>query len=238
MNGERYTFIKLTRSLVYSDSFMSEKMLKVWIWCLIRANHKQKPVPIKIGTGQKTVQVKRGDFIFGRWTASEELNMAGSTVTGIMKKLQEMGNIKIIPNNNYSVVTVCNYDLYQGTELYGSTADEQPPDTNKKEKKNNKDIYDNFLVIFKDITKKNIRVLNDKVKGQLNARIKEGFTLGDFQTAIENCNNDDFHKKNTKYLTPEFITRSDKLQMYLNVEPSKRLGDSKHKPLKSKSFFD
>ena len=138
MGGERYTFIKLTRSLVYSDSFMSEKMLKVWIWCLIKANYEAKNVPVKVGSGQRLVPVKRGQFIFGRWTASEELNMAGSTVTSIMKKLQQMGNISIAPDNQFSIVTVSKYDLYQGSELYGSTTNEQPTDTTKKEKKEKK----------------------------------------------------------------------------------------------------
>lgn len=59
--------------------------------------------------------------------------------------------------------------------------------------------------------------LNDKVKKQLNARIKEGYTSKDFEKAITNCKRDPYHRENgLKYLTPEFITRPDKLELYLN----------------------
>jgi len=75
-----------------------------------------------------------------------------------------------------------------------------------------------FLKLFNGITGKNFRG-SDKDKRQFNARSKEGFTIADFDNAITNCKNDEYHKKNTKYLTPEFITRADKLQAYLNVKP-------------------
>jgi len=113
-------------------------------------------------------------------------------------------------------------------------------DAYKKEKKeDNKKIYEDFLVIFNDTTKKKFRILDEKTRRQLNGRIKEGYTLGDFQAAIKNCVNDDYHKKNPKYLTPEFITRSDKLQKYLNVGDSTNSGDSKaYKPQITQTFFD
>ena len=240
MSLDRLTYIKLTRSLLRSEAFMSEKMLKVWVWCLIKANFEEKDVNIVVGRWKSKIKVKRGDFLFGRHKASEELNMKESTVYGIMKKLVEMENIKISVNNHYSVVTVCNYDLYQGFELYESTTNQQPTNTTNKEKNNNKQLYADFLVIFNETTNRKFRMLDGKTKGQLNARIREGFSIGDFQTAIKNCMNDDYHKKNPKYLTPEFITRLDKLQKYLNAES---LGDSlkkeaKPEAVKPKTFFD
>jgi hypothetical protein len=47
--------------------------------------------------------------------------------------------------------------------------------------------------------------------------MKEGYSLSDFETAIKNCKNDKYHIENPQYLTPEFITRADKLQKFLNV---------------------
>lgn len=77
--------------------------------------------------------------------------------------------------------------------------------------------YENFLDLFNKIKKSQYRG-SDKIKRQYSARIKEGFTLEDFEKAIKNCKKDKFHRENTKYLTPEFITRSDKLEMYLNKQ--------------------
>ena len=59
---------------------------------------------------------------------------------------------------------------------------------------------------------------DEKSKKQFNARKSEGFDLRKFGIAINNCFNDEFHKLNRKFLTPEFITRSDKLQKYF-IEP-------------------
>ena len=57
----------------------------------------------------------------------------------------------------------------------------------------------------------------DKVCRQFNARLKEGFTTEQMLDALKNAMQDDFHKGNGfKYLTPEFFTRSDKIDMFAN----------------------
>ncbi|OFY05714.1 MAG: hypothetical protein A2W93_14390 [Bacteroidetes bacterium GWF2_43_63] len=59
----------------------------------------------------------------------------------------------------------------------------------------------------------------NKVMAQFNARIKDGFTGADFEKAFENAVADEFHRKNNfKYLTPEFFTRPDILQKWLNAK--------------------
>lgn len=78
--------------------------------------------------------------------------------------------------------------------------------------------FDKLLLFFNTTTGKNIRVVNDKTKRQFNARLKEGYTKADIFNAIKNCHNDDYHKKNPKYLTLEFISRSDKLEKYSNYQ--------------------
>jgi uncharacterized phage protein (TIGR02220 family) len=76
-----------------------------------------------------------------------------------------------------------------------------------------------FVEVFNLITGKNCKPIK-KAKDQYLARKKDGFTIDDLEKAIINCNNDPYHKQNRKYLTPEFITRSDKLEMYLNANPA------------------
>ena len=143
-------FIALSRSLLDSEVFSSQKMLKIWIWCLLKANYKDNFVPLKIGRGEKTVKVERGQFLFGRFKAEDELFIDGSTIYKIMQKLEEIGNIKIESNNHYSVITICNYNTYQNISNYKvtaneqqtnskRTANEQPSNTTNKEKKEKKD---------------------------------------------------------------------------------------------------
>ena len=111
MNEKGY--ILLSRAILDSDVFASQKLLKIWIWCLCKANFKDRSIPLKIGRGETVVKVKRGQFIFGRFKAEEELFIDGSTIYKSIKKLEEHQMIKIESSNQYSVITICKYDTYQ-----------------------------------------------------------------------------------------------------------------------------
>jgi len=231
-------FILLSRTLLDSDVFASQKLLKIWIWCLLKANFKDKHVPLKIGKGETIVNVKRGSFLFGRFKAEEELFIDGSTVYKSIQKLKEMGMITINSNNQYSVITVCKYDEYQQTDNYKVTTKEQPKDNqvttkgqpsnttknyNNDNNDNNNIDFDLFLKWFNSTTGKNLRVVTKKAKANIKARLKEGFLKEDLQAAVLNCFNDDYHKSNNhKYLTPEFISRSDKMEKFCSVKPDKK----------------
>jgi uncharacterized phage protein (TIGR02220 family) len=84
-----------------------------------------------------------------------------------------------------------------------------------KEKDDNLSVnWEGLLSQFNNITGKNFKVICDKTKRQVNARLKEGYSKLDLVNAITNCFNDDYHKENPKYLTLEFISRADKMQKY------------------------
>jgi uncharacterized phage protein (TIGR02220 family) len=64
--------------------------------------------------------------------------------------------------------------------------------------------------------------LNAKVKKQLHERIKEGYTSENFKHAFTAISKDQYHnEKGYKYLTPEFITRANKLEMWSNASIEK-----------------
>lgn len=119
-------WIKLHRRLLDSEIFASQIGLKIWLWCLIKASHKRRFIPIKIGKGETTVAVAKGSFIFGRHSAEKELNINGSTVYKWIHKLQDVGMIKIESNNQYSIITICNYENYQRVDDDEVTATQQP----------------------------------------------------------------------------------------------------------------
>jgi hypothetical protein len=49
--------------------------------------------------------------------------------------------------------------------------------------------------------------------------LQEGFTYEEILKALENaCNSKHHRENNLKWITPEFITRADKLQMYIIFE--------------------
>lgn len=139
-------YLKLHRQLIESTQFADPIRLKIWIWCLIKANHKKRAVPLKTGKGYTTVMVNRGQFIFGRNKAAEELNIPASTLLRHMEKLELEKAINIRSDNQYSIITICKYEEYQSIEeLSGQPTDNQrttnglASDTNNNDNNEKKD---------------------------------------------------------------------------------------------------
>jgi uncharacterized phage protein (TIGR02220 family) len=88
--------------------------------------------------------------------------------------------------------------------------------------------WDSLLKQFNEKVGRNHKVIPDKAKKQLLARLKEGYTKQDIWNAIQNCYDDEFHKENNhKYLTLEFISRADKMERYsVDVVKQKKIDKS------------
>lgn len=79
------------------------------------------------------------------------------------------------------------------------------------------DLFDRFIMICNLSLNKNYRG-DSKSKRQFQARVKEGYRIEDFKKAVENAAEDEFHMGNGyKYLTPEFLTRADKLEKFMQM---------------------
>ena len=74
-----------------------------------------------------------------------------------------------------------------------------------------------FLDWFNKTTNRNFKSISEATKKSFKARLKEGYTKEDIMKAVINCSKDKFHIENPKYLTPEFISRADKLALYLSA---------------------
>jgi len=143
-------FAPIFRKIIKSDVWVNPELLKVWIWCLIRMNQKDNKVNLKVGKGYIVVPVKAGQFIYGRHKAAEELLMPASSVRNRMDKLEEMGKLDRKKDNQYSIVTICNWVKYK--EWLGNnrtakrTTKGQPKDTNK----DNKELYKDYVYLDKE----------------------------------------------------------------------------------------
>lgn len=152
-----------------------------------------------------------------------------NTYVKTLNDLVDWGFIKMIQRskNQYSanIIALSNFDkaldkaLDKAIVKHVTKQDESISSIDKqitnKQINNNLSVnWDALLSQFNLITGKKIRVIDDKTKRQVNARLKEGYSKQDIVNAITNCFNDDYHKENPHYLTLEFITRSDKMQKY------------------------
>ena len=129
---ENVSYIKLFRKLLNSPIFENEKALKIWIWCLLKATHTEREQLV----GRQIVQLKKGQFIFGRKKASEELKMKERTLYDYLKLLEELSMIRINSNNKFSVITVEKWEEYQVEELKNNNEDT----TNARQTHTNKNV--------------------------------------------------------------------------------------------------
>ena len=116
-------YVKIYRKLLTSAVFQHDNLLKVWIWCLVRANWHDTMclfdgVELKVG---------RGSFISGRYTGSTECHMKPKTFYNQLVKLQELGNIFLKSDNRKTLITIVNYSSYQDDQ----TTDGQPLDNKR-----------------------------------------------------------------------------------------------------------
>jgi len=103
--------------------------------------------------------------------------------------------------------------------IYTASQEEQEEEQEEEQDKSSKSIdFNSLLDYFNTSFGKSSRVVNEKVKKSINARLKEGYTKEDFKKCIDNLKEDSWHiENNYKYCTLEFISRSDKLDKYTSI---------------------
>ncbi|WP_190283525.1 transcriptional regulator [Cellulosilyticum sp. WCF-2] len=143
-------WVRLHRKLLSSSVFENEKLLKVFIWCLLKASHKEREQVI----GLSNIELIPGQFVTGRKKAASELGLKESTTDNYLKALEKLNIISMKMNSKYRVITIENWEIYQSREEDVDskitsdeqqidnkvTANKQQVDTNKnlkKEKNNN-----------------------------------------------------------------------------------------------------
>lgn len=102
-------WVKLHRKILDSDIFENPNLLKFWLWCLCKASVEKRIVRI----GTKTIELKKGQFVFGRRTAAVALKMSESTVYKYLGQLEEDGMINTDRNNRFTVITIEKWGFYQ-----------------------------------------------------------------------------------------------------------------------------
>jgi hypothetical protein len=140
---DRIGYVHVWRKLLDSRVWNSAELLKVWMWCLLKASHSQQWFPVDTGKGTTEVFLDKGQFIFGRNSASKELKQKPTTTYKRMLKLKSIGNIDIKSDTHYSIVTICNWSIYQSTEHKKEQAKCQASDNQVTGKEQASDTYNN-----------------------------------------------------------------------------------------------
>jgi uncharacterized phage protein (TIGR02220 family) len=228
-------WIKLHREINSHWIWSNSDYFKWWIDILLEVNHTQAKVLIK----GKVYNCGRGEKLYSLDTWASRWGTNKSKVKRFLEMLQKDEMICVKNETQTTRITICKYDDYQENENTSETQVKRKRNASETQVKSIQERkerieykeedpsvvsekpqidFDKLLSFFNTTTGKNIRVVNDKTKKQFNARLKEGYTKADIFNAIKNCYNDDYHQNNPKYLTLEFISRSDKLEKYSNYQ--------------------
>jgi len=123
-----------------SRIWMNKELWYLWCYCLLKASHKETWVSIKTGKGETEVKLNPGQFIFGRHKASKLLKMKPSSVRNRMEKLKNLKKVDIQADSHYSVITILNWEIYQGKgQAKGQAQDNQRTGTGQAEDTYNND---------------------------------------------------------------------------------------------------
>lgn len=191
-------YVKLWRKTLKSPVWQNPKLFRFWAWCLMRASHEE----ITVLVGFQKVQLKPGQFVFGRKKAAAETGLSERTVRTCLDCLKSMENLTIKTTSKFSILTIEKWDFYQGRpdKTTTKTATKRPPSdhqatTNKNEKNEKKKYSCAFNDFWSAYPKKKAKA--DAWKAWQQADIPE-----DIVSIVERhkSNNHDWQKENGQYI--------------------------------------
>lgn len=105
-------YVKVWRKLEDSGILKDERACQFFLWAMLKATHR----PHKQIVGNQVVELEPGQFISGRKSASEEMNISEMVFRGMMKKMESTEFVTIKSTNKFSIFTINNWATYQSQE--------------------------------------------------------------------------------------------------------------------------
>lgn len=140
-------YVKLWRKTLDTQGAQNPKFFAFWAWCLLKASHKRCTVMV----GNQLVHLEPGQFIFGRKKASRETGLSEREIRTAVAFWASVGNLTIKATNKFSVITIINWPIYQGSEGDERPAERPTKDQQRTTNKNVEEeyIYDHFASFWK-----------------------------------------------------------------------------------------
>lgn len=171
-------------------------------WC----TSKEKVEAVVLKYGLFSIE---NDYIFYSERLSQSMNYRKRIATENANK--RWGNedaTALQPHSNGIAVAM-------PTDATAMLREERRGEENREEREK---IYSGYVSFLNRIVGKKYRG-DSKSKSQLFARLNGGYKNEDIKQAIVNASKDQFHIDNKfKYLTPDFFTRADKIDKFMNIE--------------------
>ena len=109
-------WIKLHNKILDWEWYDDHTIFVLFIHCLLRANHKAKM--------WRGIEIKRGTFVTSTYKLSEELKLSRQKVMTALRKLQKTGELSYQSSYRNTIITICNYEVYQHSEKVKPAAEQ------------------------------------------------------------------------------------------------------------------
>lgn len=141
-------YIKVYRKLMDSPVWSDPYYLKLWMYCLMKASHKEREIIV----GNNVITLEPGQFLTGRNSLADDLNkgmkpklrLSERTWYRYLENLEKWQMLTIKKTNKYSVVSITKWKEYQETDQQlsnKSPSDDQQLSTNKNDKNDNNELF-------------------------------------------------------------------------------------------------
>jgi len=97
-------YVKFWRKILEWEWFTSSETFHVFAFLFLSANHSDE--------NYKGFPVKRGQILTGRKSISEKTGVSERSIRTALTRLKATGEITIKTTNKHSIITLCNYDIY------------------------------------------------------------------------------------------------------------------------------
>jgi|GEM_PF-3129951 hypothetical protein len=105
-------WVKLWRKTLESPIWKNPDLMRVWTWCLLKANYTESGDMVRY----REVSLRPGQFLTGRHRAARETGLSEQTLRTCLSALESNHQIIRKSTNKYSIITIVNWDTYQGCE--------------------------------------------------------------------------------------------------------------------------
>lgn len=205
-------YVKISRKILEWEWYKDVNTKVVFFHILLKANWKN-------GRFQG-MEIPRGSFVTSYQSLAEETGLTVMNVRTAIKHLKLTQEITVSQHSKFSVITVKNYDAYQtankvaNNQLTGNqqatnrqltTIEERKKERKEEYNKSPKgdyesstpdSIYATIRELYNSVCGSYPRLvkMSDARKKAINARLKTGYTLDDFQTLFKKAEASDFLK--------------------------------------------
>ena len=133
--AENLTWLKLYRSLLEWEWYTDSKTKDVFLHLLLKANIKTAKF--------RGITVHRGQLITSHQSIAQELGMSVRSVRTAINHLKSTGEVTSHPYHDFSLISIQNFDRFQGELTSQVTskrqATDKPSTSQRQQSKNNKE---------------------------------------------------------------------------------------------------